>query len=101
MVPDNTLKPKEVCESNTVLGSLLSYPGVLPFCPDVRKELKQHQSRKICERGRETWTTSQENPVNHQSTHTNMVDVVPPVSTPAITSRAMPPASTRAGGEQW
>jgi hypothetical protein len=32
-----------------------------------RQGLKQHQLRKICERGRETWTTSQENPVNQQS----------------------------------
>jgi len=32
-----------------------------------RRNLEKHQSRKTCERGRMTWATSQENPVNHQS----------------------------------
>jgi hypothetical protein len=36
-----------------------------------RQGLKQHQSRKICERGRETWTASQEDPVNQQSQETH------------------------------
>jgi hypothetical protein len=36
-----------------------------------RQGLERHQSRKTCERGRETWTTSQENPVNQQSQGTH------------------------------
>jgi hypothetical protein len=36
-----------------------------------RQGLKQHQSRKICERGRETWATSQENPVSQQRQETH------------------------------
>jgi hypothetical protein len=36
-----------------------------------RQGLKQHQSRKICERGRETWATIQENAVNQQIQETS------------------------------
>jgi hypothetical protein len=36
-----------------------------------RQGLKQHQLMKICERGRQTWATSQENPVSQQSQETH------------------------------